>query len=220
MSDSTQHLDTIVSSVGPKEVPANNLFDALSPAAAFGRRGSACTGLTLGLYGTPRWKIDGVAVTRANAAFALTASSTRYVSINRAFSSFAEVASAFDADKLALYKCVTDGSNIASYEDHRDLHHYNRFQYSKITQAMADANQTATYEQAMAESHTLTGALTALRDWIVPAVPRVYIIFANVTGGFGVRVKTSGGSGITVADGKRAIVECDGTNVVRVTADA
>jgi hypothetical protein len=65
----------------------------------------------------------------------------------------------------------------------------------------------------------LTGTLTALRDVIVPTVRRQWTIFANVTGGFGVRVKTAAGSGITVADGKRAILECDGTNVVRVTPD-
>lgn len=219
MSDSTQHIDTISNSQAQKEVTANAYFDASSPASAFGRRASACNGLTMGFYGTPRWKIDGVAVTRANAAFALTASSTRYISINRAFSSFAEVASAFDPDKLALYKAVTDGSNVTSYEDHRDLHHFIRFQYSRVTQAMADANKTLTYEQAMCESITLTGALTALRDVVVPLVPRAWIIFANVTGGFGVRVIGASGTGITVADGKRAIVECDGTNVVRVTAD-
>lgn len=219
MADSTTNIDTIASSQAQKEVTANAFFDASSIASAFGRRASTSTGLTLGLYGTARWKIDGAAVTRANAAFALTGSSTRYVSINRAFSSFAEVATAFDADKLALYKCVTSGSAITSYEDHRDLHHYNRFQYSRCTQAMADANQTLTYEQAMCDSITLTGALTALRDVIVPLVPRDYKIYANVTGGFGVRVIGASGTGITIADGKRAIVECDGTNVVRVTAD-
>jgi hypothetical protein len=94
-----------------------------------------------------------------------------------------------------------------------------RFLYGRFTLAMGDANKTLTYEQAMCESMELTGALTALRDVIVPTVKRSYTVFANVTGGFGVRVKTSAGSGITVADGKRAIVECDGTNVVRVTAD-
>jgi hypothetical protein len=44
-------------------------------------------------------------------------------------------------------------------------------------------------------------------------------VFANVTGGFGVQVIGATGTGITVADGKRAIVYADGTNVVRVTAD-
>jgi hypothetical protein len=84
---------------------------------------------------------------------------------------------------------------------------------------MADANKTLSYEQAMCESMELTGALSALRDVIVPLVPRSYIVFANTSGGFGVRVIGTSGTGITVADGKRAIVECDGTNVVRVTAD-
>lgn len=219
MADSTTNIDTISSSQAQKEVTANAFFDATSIASAFGRRASTTTGLTMGFYGTPRWKIDGAAVTRANAAFALTGSSTRYISINRAFSSFAEDASAFAPANLALYKAVTSGSAITSYEDHRDLHHYTRFQYSRCTQAMADANQTLTYEQAMCESITLTGALSALRDVIVPLVPRAYTIFANVTGGFGVRVIGASGTGITVADGKRAIVECDGTNVVRITPD-
>lgn len=71
----------------------------------------------------------------------------------------------------------------------------------------------------MCESMELTGALTALRDVIVPTITRDWTVFANTSGGFGVRVKTASGSGVTIADGKRALVECDGTNVVRVTAD-
>jgi len=218
MADSTTNIDTITSSQAQKEVTANAFFDAASICSAFGRRGSTTTGLTWGYYGIGRWYINATPTAKANATVALTASSTRFVSANRALA-VTEIATAFAADKLALFKAVTAGSSVSSYEDHRDPHHINRFLYGRFVLAMVNANKTLTYEQAMCESMELTGALTALRDVVVPLVPRSWIVFANVTGGFGVRVIGSSGTGITVADGKRAIVECDGTNVVRVTAD-
>lgn len=218
MADSTTNLDTLAASTEQKEVKANALFDAMSLCSAFGRRNSTSLNLQWGFYGIGRWYINATATTKANGTVTLTASSTRYISVDRALA-VTEAATAFAADKLALHKAVTGTSSVSSYEDHRDPHHVVRFLYGRFTLAMADANQTLSYEQAMCESMELTGALTALRDVIVPTVVRNYIVFANVTGGFGVRVKTSAGTGITVADGKRAIVECDGTNVVRVTAD-
>jgi hypothetical protein len=174
----------------------------------------------MGFYGTPRWYIDGVAIVKANSTLAITASQTRYVSINRALTTFTEIASAFAPDKLALYKTVTSGSAITSYEDHRDLHHYNRFQYSRIVIAMADADKTLTYEQAMCESLEFTGANTAVRVVTVPAVPRAWTVYANTTTN-GVLVATAGSptEGVTIAVGKTAIVECDGTRVRRITAD-
>lgn len=216
--DSTANLYQLTPGQANQETRVNELVDALSPSSAFGRNANTTAGLNFGFYGVPRWCLNATFTIKANFTQAITASSTRYVSIDRSLAS-SEVATAFAADKLAIYKVVTGASSHTSYEDHRDPHHINRFLYGRFTLAMADANKTLTYEQAMCESMELTGALTALRDVIVPTVVRNYIVFANTTGGFGVRVKTSAGSGITVADGKRAIVECDGTNVVRVTAD-
>lgn len=218
MADSTTHLDQLSASQANQELRINELNDAMSVAASFGRRAATSAALNWGFYGVPRWYINAVPVVKANGAVSLTGSSTRYVSLDRALA-LSEVATAFAPDKLALCKAVTSGTLITSYEDHRDPHHKVRFLYGRFVLAMADANKTLTYEQAMCESMELTGALTALRDVIVPTVVRSYIVFANVTGGFGVRVKTAAGTGITVADGKRAIVECDSVNVVRVTAD-
>jgi hypothetical protein len=218
MSDSTTNLDQLSASQSNQEARVNELGDALSVAASFGRRASTTNGLSWGFYGVPRYYVSATAVAKANGTVSITSSATRYVSVDRALA-VSQVGSAFDPDKLAIFKVVTSSDSITSYEDHRDPHHVNRFLYGRFTLAMADANKTLTYEQAMCESMELTGALTALRDVIVPTVVRNYIVFANTSGGFGVRVKTSAGTGITVADGKRAIVECDGTNVVRVTAD-
>jgi hypothetical protein len=61
---------------------------------------------------------------------------------------------------------------------------------------------------------TSTGALTATRDLIVPTIDKPYIIENNTTGGQSIRVKTSGGTGITVPNGKTAMVYADSTNVV------
>jgi len=62
----------------------------------------------------------------------------------------------------------------------------------------------------------LTGVLTANRNLIVPAVEKPYIIYNNTTGGFSVTVKVSGQTGVTVANGKKAIVYNNGTDVIEV----
>jgi len=216
MSDSTPKLDSISEAQAGKATTANEIFFGLSVAAAFGRR-AATTGLTWAYTGVDRWYVNATATVKANSTVVLTGSSTRYIQADRSLG--VTEAASFDAGKLALYKATTGASSVSSYEDHRDPHHIVRFLYGRFVLAMGDANKTLTYEQAMCESMELTGALTALRDVTVPTVPRAWTVYANTSGGFGVRVKTSAGSGITVADGKRAIVECDGTNVVRITAD-
>jgi hypothetical protein len=217
MSDSTSLLAQLTAAQAGKEITVNELMNAVSGASAFGRKQSS-SALNWDYYGLSRWHINATATVKANTTLALTASSTRYVSADRALA-VTEVATAFPAAGLALYSIVTGTATVTSYQDHRDPHHVNRFLYGRFSLAMADANQTLTYQQAMCESMELTGALTALRDVIVPLVPRNYIVFANTTGGHGVRVIGASGTGITVADGKRAMVECDGTNVVRITAD-
>lgn len=217
MADSTTKLTQVTATQAGKELTVNELMSALSIGSPLARRQSS-SGLAWDYYGIDRWHINATATTKANGSVTLTASSTRYVAADRALA-VTDNATAFPADKLALYKVVTGTATVTSYEDHRDLHHINRFLYGRFVLAMADANKTLTYQQAMCESMELTGALTALRDVVVPLVPRRYTVFANTTGGFGVQVIGATGTGTTVADGKRADVECDGTNVVRVTPD-
>lgn len=65
----------------------------------------------------------------------------------------------------------------------------------------------------------LTGNLTANRDLIVPAIEKPYTIYNNTTGspsGFSVTVKVSGQTGVTVANGKKAIVYNNGVDVIEV----
>ena len=63
----------------------------------------------------------------------------------------------------------------------------------------------------------LTGALTAARTVEVPAVTKLYFIYNNTTGGFAVTVKVSGQSGVSVANGIKTILVCNGTDIVAAT---
>jgi hypothetical protein len=62
----------------------------------------------------------------------------------------------------------------------------------------------------------LTGALTAARTVEVPAVNKPYIFFNSTTGGFAVTVKVSGQTGVVIANGKKAIVYTNTTDVIEV----
>lgn len=86
-----------------------------------------------------------------------------------------------------------------------------------VTITMADANYTlseadgATDESRQAVL-VLTGTLSAGRNVIAPAEQKVYIIKNSTTGGFATTIKTSGGTGYAVGNGKTVLVYCDGTD--------
>jgi len=216
MSDSTVTFDALIQSQASKEITVNALFDAASPAMIFGRRASVCSGLTWGFYGG-RIMVDGVLTTIANGTLALSASTTNYVEATRA-GVVSKNTTSFTAGSIPLYTIVTGTATVTSYTDERTWVAPPYVQ-GKLVKAMANANQPLTAAEARCEYIEATGALTALRDLVVPLGIKHWTIFANVTGGFGVRVIGASGTGITVADGKRAIVCADGTNIVRVTPD-
>lgn len=60
----------------------------------------------------------------------------------------------------------------------------------------------------------LTGALTAQRDVVCPAVSKLYFVINDTTGGFGINFRTPAGTGVVVPAGQRMVLYCDGTNVV------
>ena len=212
MADSTTNLDTVLSTDSDKPTKVNATFDAMSPASVFGRRAASSAGLNFGLYGTSRWYINAAPVVKSNSTLSLTASGNRWINVNRALTISQASGSVFDPDKLGLYVAIVGTSSVSSYEEHRDPHHTVRFLFGDTTKAMSDTNQPLTYVEAMCDSLRLSGALTAQRDVIVPAVPRNYFIHANTTGGFGVRVKTASGAAATLADGALAVIVCDGTD--------
>ena len=55
------------------------------------------------------------------------------------------------------------------------------------------------------------GTNSAIRSIIAPSVNKTYIVANNTSGGFGVIIKTSAGTGLTIANGATQTVYCDGT---------
>lgn len=85
--------------------------------------------------------------------------------------------------------------------------------------AMTDADYTLTTANGAADESrkmfiTLTGALTATRNVICPAVSKLYFVQNNTSGAQDIVFKTPTGTGVTVANGKIQALYCDGTNVV------
>ena len=217
MSGSTTNLDLIAQSQASKEVTANALFDAGSPATLFGRR-TASSGLNWYYYGGSM-VVDGVLTTIANnaAALVLSANTTNYVEATRA-GVVSNNTTGFTPGAIPLYTIVTGPSSVTSYTDNRAWVQPAHVT-SKASVAVTAADVTLTQAQAACRYLTTTGVLTGNRNVIVPN-DWEGIVFCNNTGAFTTTFKTSGGSGIVVAQTKRAHLLADGTNVVRITADA
>lgn len=217
MSDSTSNFDQLATSQSGKEVRINQLLDSLSTTALGGRRESTTTGLTWGYYGGVVM-VNGLATAVANGTVALTASATNYVGLTQA-GVVANTVTTPNPLHAPLYTVVTSVSGITSYTDTRTPQSLRRQAHGTASIAITTANVTATQAQALCDTITVTGALTAARDLIVPLLRRRWVVRHSGTG-FDVRVIGASGTGITIGIGKVAIVECDGTNVLRVTADA
>lgn len=84
-----------------------------------------------------------------------------------------------------------------------------------------DANSTIPAERACAGiiDVTSTATLTATRNVVLPLTPRQWQVFNNTTGAQSLQFIGATGVGVTVANGRRAIVYSDGVNILRVTAD-
>lgn len=63
-------------------------------------------------------------------------------------------------------------------------------------------------------AYRFTGLLTGNRNIIVPATVQQYWVDNRTTGSYTFTVKTSGGLGVSIASGQRAILYCDGTDVL------
>lgn len=118
MSGSTEHLDTISSSQAQKEVTANALLSAASPAMLYGRRASTTAGLTWGYYGG-YLAISSVPTAIANGTVALTASATNYVEATPSTGAVTKNTTAFTSGRIPLYVVVTGTASVTSYTDRR-----------------------------------------------------------------------------------------------------
>lgn len=151
MADSTSLLvdDLIQTSQAQKEVTANAMFDAASPSTAYGRRASACVGLTWGYYGT---RYAGTLI--PNDTETLGASTVTYMVVALADGavSFATSTTNWnDATNYGrAYKITTGASTVTGYEDHR---------YGPLGPAAAAA-VAGSGDMVLASAQTVTGAKT------------------------------------------------------------
>ncbi len=82
---------------------------------------------------------------------------------------------------------------------------------------MANADKTlsninGTLDEARNAVIVMTGANSAIRNVIAPAVNKQYIIKNATTGGFAVVIKTASSTGVSIANGATQTVYCDGTD--------
>lgn len=117
MANSTSPLDLISVDVAQKEVIANALFDASSPATLFGRRAATTALLTWGYYGG-MMLVGGTPTAVANGTVALTASATNYVQVTP-LAAMVVNTTGFVGGNTPLYTIVTNATAVTSYTDHR-----------------------------------------------------------------------------------------------------
>ena len=85
--------------------------------------------------------------------------------------------------------------------------------------AMPNADYTLTVANGAADQSrsmfvTLTGTITATRAVVCPSNSKLYFVTNNTTGGFAITFKTAAGAGISIPNGKRAVLYCNGTDVL------
>ena len=217
MASSASNLSLLVQSQSGKEATANALWNSMSQAALFSRYSSS--GLIWFYYGGTMI-VDGVITQIANnttTGVTLSASATNYIEADRS-GTVTKNTTGFTPGRIPLYTAVTNATTITSYTDCRGQWQPLHIP-SKTSVAVTAADVTLTQAQAACRYLTTTGILTDNRNVIVPNEWEG-IVYCSNTGAFTTTFKTSAGTGVVVAQTKRAILLADGTNVVRITADA
>lgn len=122
MANRESNLDLISVNQSQKEVTANELFNAASPAMLYGRRASLSTGLTFGYYGGNIVTSSGSVVAVENGTVELTAESTNYIVAKKSDGEVSASTSDTDwnsSDYWRLYLCETGALTVTDYTDYR-----------------------------------------------------------------------------------------------------
>lgn len=194
MSNSTTLLDNISSSQASKEVTANALFDAESPASFYGRRATTTTALTWGYYGGMLRLDNGTLTAVANGTKTLTNATTNYLEVDPTTGNVSLNTTAFTAANVPLYSVVTAGNLVTSYTDYR-----------------GSGVMTARKEQAITGNMTVTGDIKPSVAG-VPTLGRAGLGFKELFLDY-TNTATVGNVTINKASG-RAIVAASAANVV------
>jgi hypothetical protein len=203
-------LDTIDSAQSNKEVTANNLFEAESPAALFGCDAANTAALTFGYYGGVMY-VNGAITAVASGTVLLSASATNYVESTSA-GVVSTNTTGFTAGRIPLYTIATLTATIDTVNPARAWVNPKYIQ-QKASVSITTANVTLTAAEARCDLIVLSGTLTGNRDLIVPN-SGTWTIDDNTSGAFTVTVKTSGGSGVTTTQGSAGVFVADGADVI------
>ena len=118
MANFTTHLNQVIPTQAYKEVTINELFDAMSPAALFGRNALTTGGLVWGYYGGT-FKTLNI----TNSSVNLTASAVNYIEADWATGIVSVNTTGFSgyAVKKPLYKVTTNTTIPTDYIDYREI---------------------------------------------------------------------------------------------------
>lgn len=208
----------ISANASQKEVTANENFGACSPGGMFGKKYTTTTlsgGLTFGFYGGT-YLVDGTLTVVSDGTISLISNATNYVQMNRT-GTVTATTGGFQPGFIPLHEILTTTQSlISSYTDRRV---WGQPPSQVFTSISSVSMTSSSYTLAAAEWRNdivwLVGSGGAA---IVPTVKKQYG-FVNGTGA-ATLVKTSAGSGISIAASRAATLFCDGTHVVRLTADS
>jgi len=119
--DSMSILNLLAVGQASKEVTANALFNAASPAMMYANNPNTTVSLTWGYYGGFVWNTGNARLPEppANGTVALTASLTNYVELDLVTGAVSANTTAFTAGRLPLYSVLCGASSITSYLDFR-----------------------------------------------------------------------------------------------------
>jgi hypothetical protein len=87
---------------------------------------------------------------------------------------------------------------------------------ANLTISLTDTSAAQAARALVLNVTSAFGSLTVTRELVVPTIQKQYIVQNNTTGGQSITVKTSGGTGVTVPNGRKAHLYVDGTNVVQM----
>lgn len=198
-----------------QDVIVNENFETLDAYSFLGRDPDTTSLLTWGYYGG-YMMIDGVLSLISDGTKSLTGSSTNYMEVNRS-GTVAVNTTGFTAGSRPLYQITTNGTGVTAYIDYRNSSR--PFSGRLALDVAGSSNITLTAAQARCDIIEMTGTLTGNINIIVPTVAQQWTIFNNSAGAYTITVKTSGGSGIAITQGKKLIVYCNGTDVLAALDD-
>jgi hypothetical protein len=218
MSDSATPFGTVAIGQGDQATKANALFDAVSPGAIYAKNHASTSGLTFGYHGG-KLNVNGSVVTISDSTLALTASATNYIEANPSTGAVTKNIIGYTPGYWRIGRAVTGTASITTWYDDRFP---GSFQQTRLLARAfpSDANYTALAAEVDVDVISITaGVISTTRDFILPITwPKVWIVKNNTAQS--VRFIGATGTGITVATLKTAIIMADGTNIVRITADA